>query len=161
MNSRKYTSMSLISPLKSIEVQWDTSTQISTYSIEPNGTNTAERQQCCIAFHKYIPYRFHINENNSKYIKLTHLPRCRIYASVNWVNIGSDNGLSPVRHQAITWTSAGLLPIGLLGTNCSGIRIVVLLFFFKKTHLKLSSAKMSATLSRGRCVNHAIRPINK
>ena len=25
----------------------------------------------------------------------------RIYASFNWAFIGSDNGLSPVRHQAI------------------------------------------------------------
>ena len=25
--------------------------------------------------------------------KLTHLPSCRMYASVKWVNIGSDNGL--------------------------------------------------------------------
>ena len=28
-------------------------------------------------------------------------PKCRIYASVNRVNIGSDNGLSPIRRQAI------------------------------------------------------------
>ena len=28
-----------------------------------------------------------------------------IYASVNWVSIGSDNGLSPVRRQAITYTN--------------------------------------------------------
>ena len=30
-----------------------------------------------------------------------------IYASVNWVGIGSGNGLSPVRRQAITWTDVG------------------------------------------------------
>ena len=29
-----------------------------------------------------------------------------IYASMNWVSIGSDNGLSPDRRQAITWTNA-------------------------------------------------------
>ena len=29
-------------------------------------------------------------------------PYCRINASVNWVNIGPGNGLSPVRRQAIT-----------------------------------------------------------
>ena len=28
-------------------------------------------------------------------------PWCRIYASVNEVSIGSDNGLSPIRRQAI------------------------------------------------------------
>ena len=32
----------------------------------------------------------------------------RIYASLNWVIIGSDNGLSPVRRQAIIWTNAGV-----------------------------------------------------
>ena len=52
---------------------------------------------------------------------LTHLPQCRIYASVNWVSIGSDNGLSPVQHQAITWTNAKSLSIGTLGTNFSEI----------------------------------------
>ena len=40
-------------------------------------------------------------------------PKCRIYLSVNWIIIGSGNGLSPVRHQAITWTNDGLLSIGL------------------------------------------------
>ena len=39
-----------------------------------------------------------------------------IYASMNWVITGPDNGLSPVRRQAITWTNAGLLLIGILGT---------------------------------------------
>ena len=40
---------------------------------------------------------------------------------MNWVNIGSGNGLLPVRHQAITWTNAGLLSIVPLGTNLSEI----------------------------------------
>ena len=31
--------------------------------------------------------------------------------------IGSDNGLSPVRRQAIIWTNAGILLIGPLGAN--------------------------------------------
>ena len=33
----------------------------------------------------------------------------RIYVSVKWSSIGSDNGLSPGRDQAVTWTSAGIL----------------------------------------------------
>ena len=33
--------------------------------------------------------------------------------------IGSDNGLSPGRRQTIIWTNAGILLIGLLGTNFS------------------------------------------
>ena len=33
------------------------------------------------------------------------------------VNIGSGNGLSPVWHQAITWTNADLLSTGPSGKN--------------------------------------------
>ena len=35
------------------------------------------------------------------------------------ITIGSDNGLSPVRHQTISWTNDDLLSIGPLGTNFS------------------------------------------
>ena len=48
-----------------------------------------------------------------------------MYASVNWVSIGSDNGLAPVRRQAITWTNADLLSIGPLGTYLSEIWIKI------------------------------------
>ena len=62
-----------------------------------------------------------------------------------WVNtltiIGSDNGLSPDRHQAIIWTNDGLLLIGPLETNLSEILIEILTFSFKKMRLKVSSAK--------------------
>ena len=47
----------------------------------------------------------------------------RIYASLNWVIIGSDNGLSIVRRQAIIWTNAGILLIGPLGTKFTEISI--------------------------------------
>ena len=39
--------------------------------------------------------------------------------------IGSDNGLSPVRHQAIIWTNAGILSIGPLGTNFREILVKI------------------------------------
>ena len=55
--------------------------------------------------------------------------------------IGSDNGLSPGRRQAIIWTNAGILLIGPLGTNFSEISIAIETFSFKKMHLKMSSAK--------------------
>ena len=55
--------------------------------------------------------------------------------------IGSDNGLSPWRHQAIIWSNAGLLLIRHLGTNFSEILIGIQTFSFKKMHLKMSSAK--------------------
>ena len=44
---------------------------------------------------------------------------CCIYTSITWVSIGSGNGLSPVRRQAITWINTDLLSIGPLGTNLS------------------------------------------
>ena len=52
-------------------------------------------------------------------------PLCRIYASVNRVNIGLDNGLSPLRRQAIIWNSAWLFLIGALGTNASEILVKI------------------------------------
>ena len=55
--------------------------------------------------------------------------------------IGSDNGLSPDRRQAITWTNAGLLLIGPLGTNFSEILFGIQTFSFKKMLFKMSSAK--------------------
>ena len=55
--------------------------------------------------------------------------------------IGSDNGLSPDRRQAIIWTNAGLLLIGPFGTSFSEILIEILTFSFKKMRLKVSSAK--------------------
>ena len=69
------------------------------------------------------------------------------------------NGLSPIRHRAITWTNAGLLTIGLLGTNFSEIWIVILSFSFRKMHLKMLSAKMAAILSMGRWVNMALHAV--
>ena len=68
-------------------------------------------------------------------------PQCRIYASMNCVSIGPDNGLSPVRRQAIIWTFAGLLTIGLLGTIFSEILSKIQNVSFKKMHLKISSVK--------------------
>ena len=40
-----------------------------------------------------------------------------MYVSVNRVNVGSDNGLSPNRRQAIMLTNAGLSSIGPFETN--------------------------------------------
>ena len=70
-------------------------------------------------------------------------------SSVNWIIIGSSNGWLPVRCQAITWTNAGFLSIGLLGRNFGEIWIRILSFLFKKIHLKMLSAKMAAILSKG------------
>ena len=55
--------------------------------------------------------------------------------------IGSDNGLSPGRRQAIIWTKAGILLIWPLGTNFNEMLIEIHTFSVKKMHLKMSSAK--------------------
>ena len=55
--------------------------------------------------------------------------------------IGSDNGLSPGRRQAIIWTNAEILLIRTLGTDFSEILSGIHTFSFKKMHLKMSSAK--------------------
>ena len=55
--------------------------------------------------------------------------------------IGSDNGLSPGRRQAIIWTNAGILLIWTLGANFSDVWSEIHAFSFKKMHLKMASAK--------------------
>ena len=55
--------------------------------------------------------------------------------------IGSDNGLSPGRRQAIIWTNDGILLIWTLGTNFSEILSEIHAYSFKEMHLKMSSAK--------------------
>ena len=55
--------------------------------------------------------------------------------------IGSDNGLSPGRRQAIIWTNDGILLIGPLRTNFSEIWIQINTFSFTKMHLKMLSGK--------------------
>ena len=55
--------------------------------------------------------------------------------------IGSDNGLSPERRQAIIWTNAGMLLIRPLGANFREILIEIQTFSLKKIRLKMSAAK--------------------
>ena len=58
----------------------------------------------------------------------------------NLTIIGSGNGLSPYRRQAIIWTNAEILLIGRVGTNFSELSIEILTFSFKKMRLKASPA---------------------
>ena len=72
---------------------------------------------------------------------LTHWGRVTHICVGNLTIIGSDNGLSPGRRQAIIWTNAGILLIRTLGTNLSEILGEIHSFSFSKMHLKMSSAK--------------------
>ena len=67
--------------------------------------------------------------------------------------IGSDNGLSPGRRQAIIWTNAEILLIGHLGKNFSGILIEIHTFSFKENAFENVVWKTAAILSRPQCVN--------
>ena len=81
---------------------------------------------------------------NCKYFvrsALTHWGRVTHICITKLTIIGSDNGLSPGRHQAIIWTNAGILLIWPLGTNFSEILFAIYKFSFKKMHLKMSSGK--------------------
>ena len=73
--------------------------------------------------------------------RLTHWGRVTHICVSKLISIGSDNGLSPGRRQAIIWTNAGLLLIGSLGTNFNEILIEILTVSFMKMRLKVSSAK--------------------
>ena len=81
------------------------------------------------------------------YLILSHLvgypikAEWRIYASVNYAIICSDNGLSHGRRQYIIWTNTGILLIRTSGTNFSEILGAIHTFSFKKMHLKMSSGK--------------------
>ena len=72
---------------------------------------------------------------------LTHWGRMTHICVNKLATIGSDNGLSPDRRQAIIWTNGGILLIRPLGKNFSEIFIGIHTFSFKKNHLKLSSEK--------------------
>ena len=72
---------------------------------------------------------------------LTHWGRVTHICVSKIIIIGSDNGLSPVRRQAIIWTNDGILLIGPLQTNFNEIWIQINTFSFTKMHLKMSSGK--------------------
>ena len=73
--------------------------------------------------------------------------------------IGSDNSLSPDRHQAIIWTNIGILLIGPLGTNFSEILIEIytwlrnLYIFIQENAFENVVWKMVAILSQLQYVN--------
>ena len=118
-------------------------------------------------------WRWHFNDIWYQYSRifhfsdLTHWGRVTHICVVKLTIIGSDNGLSPGRRQAIIWTNAGILLIGPLGTNFSEILIGIQIFSFKKMRLKMSSGKWrpfclglnvlkisSSSTSSGRAIMH-------
>ena len=76
-----------------------------------------------------------------QWLDFTHWGRVTHICVSKLTIIGSDNGLSPDRRQAIIWTIAGILLIGPLGTNFNEILIAIQTFSFKKMHLKMLFGK--------------------
>ena len=66
-------------------------------------------------------FRTPIQHQSSLIEILTHWGRVTHICVSKLTIIGSDNGLSPGRHEAIIWTNAGIWLIGNLGTNFSEI----------------------------------------
>ena len=77
------------------------------------------------------------NKHNLSWVEFTHWGRVTHICVSKLTIIGSDNGLSPDRRQAIIWTNPGLLLIGPFETNSSEILIGIHAFSFKKIYLKL------------------------
>ena len=70
--------------------------------------------------------------------------------------IGSDNGMSPCRYQAIIWTDTEILLIGPLGTNFSEILIEIHTFSYTKMHFKMLPEKWQPFCLGLSVLNHAI-----
>ena len=73
------------------------------------------------------------------YTIVTHVNSLRPHLCISNVTIiGTDNGLSPVRRQAIIGTKTGILVIGPLGTNVRENWFEIRTFSFKKIYFEMS-----------------------
>ena len=82
-------------------------------------------------------FRFEVRLNEL----LTHWGRVTHICVSKLIIIGSDNGLSPGRRQAIIWTNDGILLIRTFRTHFSEIVSEIHTSSFKKLHFKMSSGK--------------------
>ena len=76
-----------------------------------------------------------------RYLALTHWDRVTHICVSKLTIIGSDNGLSPDRRQAIVWNNPGIVLIGPLETNFSEILSKIHIFSLSKMHSNMSSGK--------------------
>ena len=82
----------------------------------------------------------------------THWGRVTHICVGKLTTIGSDNGLSPGRRQAIIWTNDRILLIGPLGTNFSEILIAIETFSLQENAFENIVCEMASILSRPQCV---------
>ena len=98
-----------------------------------------------------MSWQQHIPTDKTATKTLTHRGRVTHICVSNLTTMGSDKGLLPGQHQAIIRTNAGMLFIRPLETNFSGILVEILIFSFKNTRLKVSSAKWRFFFSYSMC----------
>ena len=87
---------------------------------------TSNHSQCVTTIHEIgykCKYIITIIRSQLQQCHLTHWGRVTHICVDNLTIIDPDNGLLPGRHQAIIWNNAGILSIGLLGTDFSEILI--------------------------------------
>ena len=116
---------------------------------------------CCPTLFLYCS---EISESHSEFSKwqapkLTHWGRVTYICVGKLTIIGSDNGFSPDRRQAIIWTNDGILLIVPFGTAFCEILIEIHTLSVKKMQLKMSSGKWR-TFCLGLNVLNRIWPYN-
>ena len=105
-----------------------------TYTVSIENNIFAHEKDHNLAVHDWL-HAIYCNSLLTHWGRVTHI--CVSKLTI----VGSDNGLSPGRRQAIIWTNARILLIGPLETNFSEILIKIHKFSSKKMLLKMSSAK--------------------
>ena len=125
------------SPLNFLSKDSDKSHVIHTLSLALDGRHPTNFINHCKEHHANVPLLlafidldfFSTDENH--YVKSS--PPSTAYMSVNRTSIGSEDGLSPIKRQAIIWNNAGISLIGPMETNFNETKFIHL---FKKIHLK-------------------------
>ena len=97
----------------------------------------------------FSPLKLNVNSSHT-----THSIFQRNMVSIDWIIIGSCNGLAPVRCQPITWTNADLSIIGPWGTSFCGLWIKMHKFSDKKSAFE-NICKKAAVIFRAEFVNCA------
>ena len=101
---------------------------------------------------KYF-FFFMFSQNNSTLLELTHWGRVTHICVSDLTSIGSDNGLSPGRRQAIIRTNAGILLIRPLGTNFSDFFSRNSNIFIQEKAFESVVCEKAAILSRPQWIN--------
>ena len=108
----------------------------------------------------YLPrLNWQTKQGNMRKPKLSHWGRVMHICVSELTIIGSDNGLTPGRRQAIIWPNVWISLIGPSGTNYSEILIAINIFSFKKIHLKCRLRNVGHFVSASICYHAANWPI--